>query len=119
MNWKYWQKFSTKQSQTAARRLAAPTTIPEVVARYMVVDLKKEAEWVWYLRAVERSCSESKHLFDARIFEADKTISAKVSVRDYDSLKNHPKLIVLQCRYNRKTGDVHIDQSHEQQMKVA
>ena len=110
MNWKFWQKSATQKSQAAEERLTGPTTIPEAVARFMVVELKKEAEWVWYLKAVERSCPENKHLFDVRVFEAGTTLSENVQIRDYKSLDNHPELTVLQGRYNRKTGDMQTEQ---------
>ena len=57
--------------------------------------------------------------FDIRVYEADKVLSAGVGVRDYTSLDNHPELIVLQGRYNKKTAEVHLDQFHEQQLKAA
>ena len=62
MNWKFRHKLAANKSKTAKERLGGPTTIPEDVAQFMVVELRKEAERVWYLKAVMRPCRVSKHL---------------------------------------------------------
>ena len=113
MDWKFWQKSAKQRSQVG------PSTIPEPVARYMVVELKEEAEWVWYLKAIERSCPETRYDYEVRVFEAGKVNAENVQVRDYTSLDNFPGLIVLQGTYNKKTGDVRPDPAWEPRLKAA
>lgn len=113
MNWRFWQKSAKQESQAGSR------TIPEPVARYMVVELKEKAEWVWHLMAVERPCPETRHEYYVRVFEAIKVNAEKVPVRDYRSLDNFPELIILQGTYNKKTGDVRPDPAWEQRLKAA
>jgi hypothetical protein len=102
MNWKIWRKSAHEDIQ----KTGGATTIPEPVARYMVVDLQEEAEWVWYLKAVLSPRPESKHVYDFRVFEAAKAMAKNVQVQNFASLDNHPELIVLQGSYHRKSGDV-------------
>lgn len=112
MNWKFWQKSGTQGSQGA-------TTIPEPVARYMVVEMNKKAEWVWHLKAVERPCPEARYLFEVRVFEAHRVMAQNVALRNYSSLDNFADLIVLQGKYSKKTGDVWPDPDWEVGLKAA
>jgi hypothetical protein len=105
MNWKFWPRIAKRDSD----RTAGPTTIPEPVARYMVVDLQAEAEWVWHLKAVLRLRSDSKHVYDFRVFEGGLAMAKNVVIQDYASLEPYPDMIVLQGAYHRKSGDVWAD----------
>ena len=106
MNWKFWQKDDGSRELEKQKKMAAPRTIPEPVARYMVVDLKENAEWVWRLMAVERPMKGKKHEFDVRVYESGKVVAAGCKVMDYASFDDHPEQVVLECWYHRKTGEV-------------
>lgn len=117
MNWKFWQKITHESGDDG--KLSGPTTIPEPVARYMVVDLKKNAEWVWYLKAVVRPRLETKHEFDFRVYEGGKVTAENIRVWDYTSLDNYQSLIVLQGTFNRKTGEVRTDLPDDVSLQAA
>lgn len=102
MNWKIWRKSATEDGQ----KTGGATTIPEPVARYMVVDLQEEAEWVWHLKAVLNPRPDNKHVYDFRVFEAGKAMAVNLHVKDYASLDEYPEIIILQGSYHRKSGDV-------------
>jgi len=119
MNWKFWQKSAMQWPNRTSGTQAGPTTIPEPVARYMVVELEEEAEWVWYLKAVERSCPGIRYDYDVRVFQTQKVLAENVQVRNYGSLDKYPELIVLQGTYNKKTGEVRPDPSWEARLKAA
>lgn len=113
MNWRFWKESASQGSPSGSR------TIPEPVARYMVVELKEKAEWVWHLMAVERKCPGTRHDFNVRVFETAKVNAENVRVRDYGSLDKFPQLIVLQGTYNKKKGDVRLDPAWESRLKAA
>ena len=117
MNWKFWEAFSSDSEREG--RLAGPTTIPEPVARYMVVDLKEEAEWVWRLKAVLSPRPGSKHEFFFRVYEESKTAAMRVKVQNYSSLDAHKSLIILEGSFNRKTGVVIDDRQEDLSLKAA
>jgi len=121
MNWKFWQKeIKRHESPNGKEHLPPPTTIPEPIARYMVVDLKEEAEWVWQLKAVERPVYGAEiHEFKARVYEESRVSSANIKVHNYKSFDKHPDLIVLQATYNRKSGDVQQESAADRHLKAA
>lgn len=106
MNWKFWQK--SNKSQPKAVILKAPSVLPEPVAKYLVVTLKEEAEWIWGLKAVERSRPEEKNVFDVRVFDTARVYRKNVSVLNYHSLDAYPELIAFEGWYNKKTRDAHL-----------
>lgn len=117
MNWKFWQKFTKENTQEGG--LTGPTTIPEPVARYMVVEMKEEAEWVWRLKAVLAPCPERKHEAFFRVFEGKKVLAREIRIFDYSSLDNHPSLIIMEGIFNKKTGEVRDNLLSEQELRAA
>ncbi|MFH1169496.1 MAG: hypothetical protein V1691_02255, partial [Chloroflexota bacterium] len=71
----FWKKKATSETPAAAspgaaqapaaqqtekaEKLPGPKEIPEMVGRYVVVNLKKEPDWVWSLRSVQRPRPQS------------------------------------------------------------
>ncbi|MDF1592082.1 MAG: hypothetical protein P1P89_11250 [Desulfobacterales bacterium] len=108
MDWKFWQKSDKRSAHPKAAVLSAPGYLPEPVAKHLVVTMKQEAEWVWNLKAVERSRPEQKNVFDVRVFDNAKVNMKKVNVRDYNSLDTHPELIAFEGWYNKKTREVQL-----------
>ena len=117
MNWKFWEVFSNDSERE--NRLAGPTTIPEPVARYMVVELKEEAEWVWRLKAVLSQRPGSKHEFFFRVYEESKVAAQGIRIQNYSSLDAHKSLIILEGSFNRKRGDVREDRQEDFSLKAA
>ena len=108
MNWKLWQRSDKKNSEPKAVILTAPAFLPEPVAKYLVVTLKQKAEWIWSLKAVERSRPEEKKVFDVRVFDPAKVNLRNVAVRDYNSLTAYPELIAFEGWYNKKTREAQL-----------
>jgi len=108
MDWKFWQKSDKQNSRPKVVILAAPGFLPEPVAKYLVVTVKQEAEWIWSLKAVERSRSEEKKVFDVRVFDKAQVNMKNVHVRDYNSLNAYPELIAFEGWYNKKTREAQL-----------
>ena len=117
MSWKFWKAFCRDAEHEG--KPAGPTTIPEPVARYMVVELKEEAEWVWRLKAVLLPYPENKHEFLFRVYEESKAVAQGVRIHNYYSLDAHKSLIILEGSFNRKSGNVNGDRQKEAHLKAA
>jgi len=78
------------------------------VGIYLIRELKQNANWVWKLKAVVRPRPESKDAFDFRVFDQAQAAAGKVKVKDYNSLNEHPDLILYQGRFDKKSGEVQI-----------
>ena len=100
MNWKFWQKG---ENGTPAQGLPKPKDLPEAVGRYLVVELKRDPDWVWTLKALLRPREENRDIKDIRLFNPDKADAADVSVRNFTSLDAHPELIVYEGWFDSKT----------------
>ena len=95
MLWK--KKPATEEPpKPKAEKLPGPRSIEELVGRQMVVDLKKDPDWVWQLRSVVRRTSGGKHRFDFRVFDAAQVAAKRVKVKDYTSFDNYQELILYQ-----------------------
>jgi hypothetical protein len=105
MNWKFWQKNNASQE---ARGLTKPKDLPEALGRYLVVDLQKDPDWVWTLKAAMRRREEDRDIKDLRIFHPDRAMAAGVTVRNYLSLDDAPDLILYEGWLNTRTQQMEL-----------
>jgi len=112
MMWGFWKKELGKgeQSKAPMQKLPKPKSIPEPVGRYLVVNLGKNPDWVWHLKGVVRSRQESKDSYDVRVFDEAKAGQARVIVRDYTSLDEHPELILYEGWFDKRSMKVEIEE---------
>ncbi|MGB9700229.1 MAG: hypothetical protein ACPL5I_12690 [Thermodesulfobacteriota bacterium] len=89
--------------------LLPPKSIPDCVGRYLVVNLGQNPDWVWNLKAVLRSKGEDKDSFEVRVFDPIKVPGKGIKIRDYNTLDDHPELILYEGWFNKRTGEVKIE----------
>ena len=94
-----------KQTKEGEIGLPEPKGLPTGVASYMVVKMEKDPMWVLDLKVVLRPAGK-KNAFYCRVFDATQTAGAKVNVKDWTSLDEHPDLIVLECYFDKDTNIV-------------
>lgn len=82
--------------------------IPEPVGRYLVVHMAQNLAWVYKLKCVVHPRPESKYAFDFRVFGEAQAAARSVTVKDYNSLDEHPDLILYQGQFDKKSGTVQI-----------
>ena len=111
MSWSFWKKKSAtvELSETKEEKLSKPKDIQEPVARYLVVDLGKNPDWVWKLKSVVRR-QEEKYRYDVRVFDEAKAAANGVRVRDFTSLDEHPELILYEGWYDKKSNTAHMEE---------
>jgi hypothetical protein len=102
MGWKFWEQEKTNDGEV---RLPGPKSIPDAVGRYLVTDEKKDPDWVWNLKGVVRP-TERKNVFYCRILDEAKATEARVKVKDWNSLDEHPDLILWEGCFNKETWEV-------------
>ncbi len=98
----FWKKKSE------ANNLPKPTGIPEVVGRYLIVELKRDPDWVWSLKSVLRPHPENKHLFDVHVFEEAIVNQRGAKIINYDSFQDHPGLMLYEGWFNKSTYQVQV-----------
>jgi hypothetical protein len=91
-----------KKNDTGAVHLAKPVEMPEAVGRYLVVQMKKDPDWVWNLRAVIRPKPDNGHspILDVRVFDPAKV--GGVVVKDWTTLDAHPELVLYEGSFDKK-----------------
>ncbi len=102
MNWKFWEKEGT----AGAVKQSRPKELPANVGRHLVVDLKKDPDWVWSLRYVSRPMPDSATRVEIRIFDPASADEKDVIVKSFDALDAHPELILYQG-WNDKQNNTH------------
>ncbi len=111
MNLKFWQKdASTHKGASSGEKLSKPVELPGPVGRDIVVLLKKDPDWAWKLKCVERLRAGEAHLFDVRIYSPSLASDMQVQVKNFHSLDDHPELILFQGWYNNKTMKAQIEE---------
>ena len=108
----FWKKkpATGEPSKPKAEKLPGPKGIPDLVGRHLVTELKQNPDWVWKLKGVVRPRPESKDAFDVRVFDEAQVAAKKVKVKDYNSLNEHPDLILYQGWFDKKTMKVQIEE---------
>jgi hypothetical protein len=106
----FWKKrpVTEETSKLKAEKLPGPRGVPELVGRHLVVQLKQNPDWVWKLKGVvrQRSKSKTEDSFDFRVFDEAQAAAKKVSVKDYNSLAEHPNLILYEGWFDKKSMKV-------------
>jgi len=102
MFWKRWGNNNTKKGEMKLRK---PERLPQMVGSYLVVEAKKDPDWVWDLKGVVRP-AQKKGTFYCRVFDEGAVNQAGVKVRDWDSLNEHLDLILFECYCNQDTHTV-------------
>jgi len=98
----FWKRKETKEGE---EKLPGSQGIPEHAGRHMVVEEKKDPNWVWKLQAVVRP-TEKKTAFYCRVFDVAQVAQAGVKVKDWTSLDEHPDLILWEGYFDKKTNTV-------------
>ena len=96
----FWKRKETKEGEI---KLPGPKGIPDTVGRYMVVEEKKDPNWVWQLRGVVRPVGKKK-AFYCRVFSESQVAEAGFKVKDWTSLDGHPELILWEGYFNKETN---------------
>ncbi len=97
----FWKRKETKEGEV---KLPGPKEIPELVGRYMVVEEKKDPDWVWKLKSVLRPAG--KKSFYCRVYDDYKASQAGLKVKDWTSLDKNPELILWEGYFDKETNTV-------------
>ncbi len=73
-------------------KLPGPKWILRPVGTYMVLQMHKDPNWVWNLKAVLRP-TDKKKAFYCRVFDLGQTVKSNINVENWTSLDGHPELI--------------------------
>jgi hypothetical protein len=107
----FWKKKPAKEEKTAkGEKLPRPTDIAEQVGRYLVVEKKRDPDWVWKLKSVVRQRPEEKKRFDVRVFDKAQATANKVTVKDYTSLDEHPDLILYEGWFDKESQKTQLEE---------
>lgn len=81
--------------------LPGPKELPTAVYRDIVTKLGGEPDETSALKAVIRPKEGDKETFEIRVFDKARAASQRITVKDYDSLTEHPGLILYEGWYNK------------------
>jgi hypothetical protein len=98
----FWKRKETKEGEV---KLPGPKGIPQPVGSHMVVQEKKDPDWVWQLKGVVRPAGKKK-AFYCRVFSEAQVAQAGVNVKDWSSLDDHPDLILWEGYFDKETNTV-------------
>ena len=98
------------QPKAKVEKLPGPKEIPELVGRYMVVQDKKDPDWVWKLKAVVRNNPRGKKVFDVRVFDEAQVAQKGVKVKDWATFDEHPDLILYEGWFDKESMQVELEE---------
>ncbi len=91
-------------------KLSGPKEVPELVGRYMVLQMKKDPNWVWKsVKGVVRPVVGNKKAFYCRCFEDSQVAQAGLKIKDWTSMDTHPELVIWEGYFNKDTLEVRPD----------
>jgi hypothetical protein len=100
----FWSKKS------GGEEVIRPKDIPAPVGQFLVVTLGKNPDWVWNLKAALRRKSDDKDLFDVRVFDPSQAASQRIQVKGYETLSEHPELILFEGWFNKKRHEAKVEE---------
>jgi hypothetical protein len=111
MNWKFWQKEKHGETSSATKeiKLPKPKDLPDRVGMHLVTQLKEDPDWVWNLKCAMRPKADEKHAFEIRIFNPSDALRQGVAIKSFNSLDDHPDLILFFGWFSKDTGIVKIE----------
>ncbi len=86
--------------------LPGPKKIPPPVGRDIVTKLGGEPNWTWDLKTVSRPKEGVKDTFEIRVFDPSQAASTGVKVENFDSLNEHPELILYEGWHNERASEM-------------
>ena len=98
----FWNR---KKTEGGIGRLSGPGELPQLVGAHLVVQEKKDPDWVWKLKGVVRPTGKKK-AFYCRVFNETEAAQAGVKVKDWNSLNEHSALILWEGYFDRETNTV-------------
>lgn len=103
MNWKFWKKNGAESSATP-QKLSKPKELPDAVGRKLVVGLQIDPDEAWALRYVSRPSESKPGIQDFRLFKPEQAARANIVVKDWNSLDDHPDLIMYEGKFDRSSN---------------
>jgi hypothetical protein len=83
--------------------LPGPKGVPKAVGRDIVTKLGGDPDRTWKdYKAVMRPKEGYKDTFEVKVFDGVQAASQKITVKDYNSLAEHPELILYEGWFNKK-----------------
>jgi len=98
----FWNR---KKPEEGGIQLPGPKDLPQLVGAHLVVEEKKDPDWVWSLKGVVRP-TEKKKAFYCRVFSQAQAAQAGVKVKDWTSLDNQSALILWEGYFDQETNTV-------------
>jgi len=82
--------------------LPGPKDVPKAVGRDIVTKLGGDPDRTWKdYKAVMRPKEGYKGTFEVRVFDGVQAASKKITVKNYNSLAEHPELILYEGWFNK------------------
>ena len=100
MTWKFWHK--NEEAVVKQPKPSRPKDLPSPVGRTLVVEMKQSPDWVWGLKCVMRPIGAAEGTFDLRVFDPSLALKRSVEVKSYDTLDDHPDLILYSGIFKKK-----------------
>jgi hypothetical protein len=91
-------------------KLPGPRGIPGLVQNFLVTKGKIDSDLVGILKAVVGSRPGEEKAFNIRIFDESEAGAKKIQVKDYDSLNEHPDLIIYEGWFNEAAKQVELEE---------
>ena len=112
MDWKFWKKNSPLKDpgKSTLEKLSKPKDIPVQVGMHLVAKMGKSPDWVWSLRVVERIRAADKNIIEYRVFDPAQAGVAKIGIKDFYSLSQHPELILFEGSIDKKLRTLKIEE---------
>ena len=106
MFWNNW--FNKKEHHMPGKpKLKPPGDLPQQVGRYLVVNLQRDPDWVWNLRAVVRPVEGAKKSVRRfRVFDPVQSASRGIKIFDYTSLDACPEIILYEGEFDKDSHAV-------------
>jgi hypothetical protein len=92
----FGMKTKEQGEATKIEKLPGPKNVPGLVEKYLTAEYKIEPALVQVLSIIMRKSPRSERAFDCRVFDPSEPEAMGVNIKDYNSLDEHPALILYE-----------------------
>lgn len=105
----FGRKRENQPQGAIQEKLSSPKDILQPVGQSLVINYKKDPDWVWSLKSVTRTYSDDPNHIEFRVYDVGETARSGLQVKNYNSLEERPELILYSGWLDKKTKHLELD----------
>ena len=98
----------SKRAENRVRKISKPSLVNQAIGRELILTHSLEPDLAWSLMQVAKHSYQDSTRYEVRVFSAKRAADRGVAVTDFNSLDNHPDLVLYHGWYVDKNQNARL-----------